>query len=97
MLGIARRSGNVSFGFEQVSQMMGKGKLKLVIISEDTAERTAKKIMQICQETRTPWIIYGDKEELSQAIGQYNKTVFGVKDKNIAKQLLVYYNELKNE
>jgi ribosomal protein L7Ae-like RNA K-turn-binding protein len=96
MMGLARRSGNVAFGYEQVVQMMNSGKLSLVIITDDTSKRTSDRIKRVCEETATHWIEYGDKTVLSQAIGQFNKTVFGIRDKNIAEQLMVYYTEWKN-
>ncbi len=93
MMGIARRSGSIAFGYEQLCQQMLKGRIALVIIAVETSERTKKKILSLCEDTGTRWIVYGNKDELSHAIGQVNKTVFGISNENMARQVLVYYKE----
>ena len=93
MMGIARRSGNMAFGYEQLKQQILKGRVFLVILAVQTSERTKKRIQGLCEETGTEWIVYGNKDELSHAIGQVNKTVFGITDENMARQVMVYYKE----
>lgn len=93
MMGIARRSGNIAFGFEQLKQQILKGQIVLVIVAMETSEGTKKKILSLCEDTGTKWIVYGNKDELSHAIGQVNKTVFGITNKNMARQVLAYFKE----
>ena len=97
MLGFARKSGNLSFGFEQVMQMINKNKVKLVIISSDISENTSKKVIANCNNNNIPWIQWGSKKDLSHAIGQVNKTIFGVNNENFARQLMVYHNQMKEK
>lgn len=96
MMGFARKSGNMSFGYEQVVEMIKKSKVQLVVIAEDISENRFKKIISVCETFEVQWIQYGTKEMLSNAIGQYNKSIFGVHDNNFAKQMVVYHNDMKN-
>lgn len=95
MMGLARKSGNVSFGYDQVVEMIEKNKVQLVIIAEDISENTFKKIISVCETFEIQWIQYGTKEILSNAIGKYNKSIFGINDNNFAKQMVVYHNDMK--
>ena len=37
-----------------------------------------------CKEKNIPFYTFGTKEDISKSIGNENKTVIGVKDKNLA-------------
>lgn len=93
MLGLARRSGTLAYGFEQVRERILRGDVLLVILAEDASERTTKKMVQLCEETETQWIVTGTKETLSHAIGLVNKAVLGLTDPNMAKQVKAYHSE----
>lgn len=97
MMGFARKSGNLSFGFEQVMQMIKKNKVKLVIISLDISKNSSKKIIAACINNNIPWIQWGKKDELSHAIGQFNKTIFGINNENFAEQLMVYHKQMNEK
>ncbi len=95
MMGLARKSGNVSFGYDQVVEMIKKNKVQLVIIAEDISENSLKKIISVCETFEIQWIQYSTKEILSDATGLYNKSIFGINDNNFAKQMVVYHNDMK--
>ena len=87
-LGLARRAGKISFGTESSKDLIQRNKAKLVIIAEDTSDRTKKNFENLSSNYNVPIRIFGKKEELSKAIGQNNKTVVVVKDENFAKELI---------
>lgn len=87
MLGLARRAGKISFGTESSEDTIKKGKAKLVLVAEDSSDRTKKHFEQICKMKQVPIYMTGTIEELSQSIGQVNKAVIVVKDENFAKEL----------
>lgn len=92
LLGLARRAGKVSFGTESVLDTVERKRAKLVIIAEDSAQRTKKNIEEICNQNEVPVKIFGTIEELSKSIGQSNKAVICVKDINFSNEILKIIN-----
>lgn len=88
LLGLARRAGKISFGTESSIETIEKKKAKLVILAEDSSERTKKSFKELCEKLNVPIRIAGTIETLSQSIGQVNKAVFVIKDENFAKEML---------
>ena len=86
------KAGKVSFGSDSVEENIVKKKVKLVIVSKDSSERTKKKFEDICQNYKIPIIIDGDIESLSKAIGKNNKAIIGIKDINFARSIQKKYN-----
>ena len=84
MLGIATKAGKIMFGTESCLEGIFQKKLKLVIVAEDAADRTKKHFQEKCEQAKINFYIFGTSEEISKAIGKENKTVVGIKDKNIA-------------
>ena len=66
---------------------MKKKKVKLVLIAQDSSERTKTKFQKLCEENKTECLIIGDIETLSKSIGKVNKAIIGIEEENIAKQI----------
>lgn len=92
LIGLAMKAGKVSFGADSVEENILKKKVKLVIISEESSERTKNKFITICEKYNIPIIIYGDIESLSKSIGKSNKAIVGIKDINFAESIQKKYN-----
>ena len=88
LLGLARRAGKISFGTESSIETIEKKKAKLVILAEDSSDRTKKNFKELCKSMQVEVRIVGTIELLSQSIGQVNKAVLVVKDENFAKEIL---------
>lgn len=88
MIGLARRAGKVSFGTESAIETIEKKKAKLVIVAEDSSDRTKKNFKELSEKLNVPFRIAGTIEDLSQSIGQVNKAVLVIKDENFAKEIL---------
>ena len=86
------KAGKVSFGADSVEESIIKGKVSLVILSEESSDRTKEKFVNICKKYKLPIIIYGTIESLSKAIGKNNKAIIGIKDVNFSKSILEKYN-----
>ena len=84
LLGLTAKAGKIVFGTESCLDMINKNKVKLIILAEDSSDRTIKNFEEKCAENNIPVYIYGKKEEISKFIGKPNKTVIGIKDKNLA-------------
>lgn len=86
------KAGKVSFGADSVEENITKKKVKLVILSEESSERTKNKFVDICEKYKIPVIIYGDIDSLSKAIGKSNKAIIGIKDINFAESIQKKYS-----
>lgn len=83
-LGFARRSRNIIFGAGTCELMMNKGRVKYLIIAEDTAENTKKKLVSQAERMRVPYVVYGLSDELSRMTGNPGRSVFGITDEHFA-------------
>ena len=88
LLGLARRAGKISFGTESSIDTIKSKKAKLVIVANDSSDRTKKNFESICLEKNIPIRIYGTIEELSKSIGQNNKAVIVIKDENFSNEIV---------
>ncbi len=91
LLGLCTRAGKISFGTEAVLEKISKRKVKLLIIAEDTSEKSKKKILDIAQKNNVPYIIFGTIFDNSKAIGKVNKAIIAIEDKNFAEAIKSKY------
>lgn len=87
-LGFAKKSGNLVSGVNTCTFSMAKGKVKLMLLSEDISENSEKKIMKEIRKHNVPYVRYGSSAELSHAVGTEGRNVFGLCDKNFAEVIL---------
>ena len=87
LIGISAKAGKVDFGADSVESQIKKRKTNLVIIAEDSSDRTKDKFKKLCINYNIPYIICGQIEELSKAIGKVNKAIIGIKDLNLSKEI----------
>lgn len=87
LLGLSMKAGKLVFGTESCIDMLNKRKIKLLILAEDSSERTIGNFKQKCVECKVPYYIVGSKDEISKSIGKNNKAVLGIKDKNLAEAI----------
>ena len=88
MLGIAKKGGNVSIGFDSTKISIENNKSFLVIIALDASEKTKKNIKFICDKYDCEYIEFGEKEILGKSLGKRVVSVLSISDKNIASYLL---------
>ena len=67
----------------------------MVIIAEDASPSTIEKFKYITEECNTKMILYGQKDELSRAIGKDNKVVFVIMDDGFSNKILELVKESK--
>ena len=61
--------------------------VKLVVVAEDSSNRTKDKFKRICGEFHIPIIEFADIETLSKTIGKNNKAIIGIQDINLSKEI----------
>lgn len=92
LLGLATRAGKIVFGTEATLTAINKNKVKLIIISEEAAERTKTNFEQSCKKNNIPMHVLLKTEELSRTIGKENKVVVGITDENFSKEIIKMIN-----
>ena len=92
LLGLTAKAGKIAFGTDSCLEMIAKKKVKLVIVAEDSSERTINNFKEKCKENNIDFFVFGNKEDLSKSIGKVNKTVVAIKDKNLAGAIIKILN-----
>lgn len=93
-MGFAQKSGNMVSGENTVELYIPKKKVSLVIITEDASENTRQRFISMAERYQVPYIIWGDREILSHAIGKYNRAVYGVTNKKFSREILKLFESL---
>jgi ribosomal protein L7Ae-like RNA K-turn-binding protein len=86
--GIVRKSGNMVCGSKNVREAAIKGKIKAVLIPDDTSDNTLDQILSVIKHKKDIKIIYLSccKEDLSGYIGKYAGAV-GIKSQNMIRKV----------
>jgi Ribosomal protein HS6-type (S12/L30/L7a) len=87
LLGLCSKAGKVIVGTDVCVENIKNKKVKLIILANDTSEKSKEKIKFLCVENEVEVIEYGDIEQLSRSVGKINKAVIGIKDKNFAIEI----------
>ncbi len=87
-LGIARRAGKLSLGFDAVEESVNKKKSKLVILACDVSERTRKSAERISENGNVKTVFSEiSMEGFGNAIGK-SVGIISVNDEGFAKRLV---------
>lgn len=84
LIGLSAKAGKIEFGADAVEECIKRRKAKLVIVAEDSADRTKENFEFLCNKNNIRFAIYGTKDNISKAIGKDNKVVIAIKDKNLS-------------
>lgn len=84
-LGFAAKSRNLVTGYNTCIMMIEKRKLQLLILTEDLADNTVKKMQGKCLKYNVNYRIFGESDVLSKMAGKSGKGIFGVTDRHFAE------------
>ena len=87
LIGLATRAGKTTFGTEACMSGIEK-RTKLIIVAEDSADRTKLNFEKACSSKQIEFRIYLNIEEISSSIGKQNKAVVGINDINFSNEIL---------
>ena len=87
LIGLCTKAGKITFGTQACLEAIERRKVKLLIVADDAADRTKQNFTYQCKNCNIPIRIFGNIEELSKAIGQNNKAVIGIREKNLSDQI----------
>ena len=87
LVGLAARARKISFGSDSVEIQLKKRKVYLIIVAEDSSERTKNKFQKLSEEYNIPILVIEKIETLSKAIGKSNKAIIGIEDINFSNEI----------
>ncbi len=87
LLGIARRAGRLSLGFDVAAEAMRSGKSSLLLLADDLSERTMRNITETARQTDTQTIVLNiSMEQLGGSVGKA-VGIISVNDAGFAKKM----------
>ena len=87
LLGLANRAGQISAGAMQTEKAIMTGKCKLLLIAEDVAPETLKRLTIMTVETGIPTLKILTKLQLGTAVGKSPKAAIAINDNGFASSL----------
>lgn len=87
MLSLAKRAGKLICGEDTVIMALKSKECYLIIIADDASENTKNKIMGRAAGADVKCLVMCDRQELSSAVGMYNRAVFAVTDSGFADKI----------
>lgn len=95
ILGLCRRAGKLTLGYDMTIEAMQKGKTFLVLVASDGAERTLRGINFCAEETGTEVSALPlTKDEISFAVGK-RAGVLGVCDRGFSNKIEELLNTIR--
>ena len=87
LIGLSARARKICFGSDSVEEKVKNKKVYLIIVAEDSSERTKEKFQKLSEQYKIPIIIFEKIETLSKSIGKINKAIIGIEEQNLAKEI----------
>ncbi len=87
LLGLATRARMTITGEEMTVNEVRKGKVELVILSEDASKNTNKKLHDKCNSYNVDLQVFGTRFELGHAIGKTERVTVAITDPGFAKKI----------
>ena len=88
MISLAMKAGKLVSGEDTCIKAVEKGKVKLVIIAQDSTFNTRKRFSNMCKHRNIPYIEWGTKECLGESIGKQYRAVICIIDKSFAQVIM---------
>lgn len=87
MFSLCQKAGKIVSGEFAVEKALQDGSANIVIIASDASANTKKKFENKAFFYEIETIIFSTKEEISQAIGKLNRSVFAIIDEGFANKI----------
>ncbi|MFQ7467673.1 L7Ae/L30e/S12e/Gadd45 family ribosomal protein [Dialister invisus] len=95
LLGLCMKAGRLLSGSEQIKTAVKDGKGILLILAEDSSERTKEEYIRLAKLSGITWRIFGEKEKLGHAVGKGIRAVILISDSGFGTSLLQRIDTLK--
>lgn len=88
MIGMATRAGKAQTGADSVGQAMRRDRARLVLLADDAAEDTVRKIERQCRITGVPLRRFGTRSEMGHWTGHDMRAVAAIIDEGFASRIV---------
>ena len=95
LLGLCMKAGRLLSGSEQVKTAVKDGKGILLILAEDSSERTKEEYIRLAKLSGITWRIFGEKEKLGHAVGKGIRAAILISGSGFGTSLLQRIDTLK--
>lgn len=95
LLGLCMKAGRLLSGSEQIKTAVKDGKGILLILAEDSSERTKEEYIRLAKLSGITWRIFGEKEKLGYAVGKSIRAAILISDSGFGTSLLQRIDTLK--
>lgn len=87
LIGLCRKSGQLSVGQAAVENAIKKGRAELVVIASDAALNTRQRFQNFSERFDIPVVVTGNKQTLGSALGREECAVIAVEDEGFAQAI----------
>ena len=95
LLGLCMKAGRLLSGSEQIKTAVKDGKGILLILAEDSSERTKEEYIRLAKLSGITWRIFGEKEKLGHAVGKGIRAAILISYSGFGTSLLQRIDTLK--
>ncbi len=96
IIGLATRAGKIEVGEGKIEDRIKNKKSKLVIVSLDASDNTARKFENLCIGNNIPMIRAGERDVLGKYTGREFAVVLTVSDEGFANRIKELASNIKN-
>ncbi len=88
LLGIAKRAGKLTIGFDAAAASVKRGESALLLLSEELSDRSKRAVTELAQQYGTEYVYSGrSMEETGHALGRKQTGIVSVNDKGFALKI----------
>ncbi len=92
LIGLATKASKLVAGTDACIESIENKSVKLILIAEDSSDRTKKIFKEKCNNFNIPIYEICKIEDLSKACGKTNKAVIGIKEKGFVESIIKIIN-----
>jgi ribosomal protein L7Ae-like RNA K-turn-binding protein len=94
-LGLTKRSRKILEGYNKCEDSINKGRIRLLIISENCSQNTKDKFINYCKNNGIYIIECYNGEILGKALGKEEVNIVGILDSNMSEKLIKLWEQNK--
>lgn len=95
LLGLCQKAGKLVSGEFSCETAIKKKEAYLLLLAKDASDNTRKLFKDRCSYRNIPFMEYGTKEELGQAIGKVKRASVAITDINFANKISILIKQSK--
>lgn len=94
-LGLTKRAGKLSEGYNKCEEIIKRKKVYLLILSKEVSANTREMFLKLCKDKNIEVLQHYSNIELGEAVGRPEINVLCVTDKQMGEKLISLYRMLE--